>query len=303
MHLQAFEALLASVDEDDVPRQRQRGGRQGRRGRGEERVPGFRLRDEASTLRAPLGRQGQKGADGMGQLLELLGSTIPADLIGDVYFACGGNLEAAMAALLGMAGDGSGTGSAAPGAASEASAAAGAGAEQGRAAAPAPVGPCYWDLLPRECRDQVFARLSVRELAQAARSCREWAAYVREQRSGLRSVRVPPDISHSALRALVAAFRNATEVDLRWVFKRDGYRPDMQRLSWGVVHAHVFSHPTNCLFTPCCCVLRTCSAWRDALRQPYAFEAAATAIALGEGDRCAPVSPQGSVRAPAVLGV
>lgn len=141
---------------------------------------------------------------GLAQLTELFGC-LPADLIADVFAACGQDADAATEALLGMAsGAVDGTGSS-----SDATATA--------VPAPAPAGPCHWDLLPRECRDLVFQRLSLRELAAAARTCREWAAHVRGQRQGLRAVHVPRDVTHTALRGMVAAFASASEVDLsRW---------------------------------------------------------------------------------------
>lgn len=39
-----------------------------------------------------------------------------------------------------------------------------------------------------------------RDLARAARACREFAGYVREQRSSLRTVTVPEGVSYAAVR-------------------------------------------------------------------------------------------------------
>jgi hypothetical protein len=44
------------------------------------------------------------------------------------------------------------------------------------------------------------ARCLRRDLARAARACREFAAYVREQRRSLHTVTVPDGVSHPAVR-------------------------------------------------------------------------------------------------------
>lgn len=225
-NVQAFEALFEPQD-DETPRRQtgssgSAGGSAGRRrsGRGTELVRGFRLREEAEQR--PPGAAGARAGSGpsprsdQAQLQEMFGSSLPADLIADVYGACGGDLAAATESLLSMSFGGAG-GRAAPGA-TEAAAAEqdrqSAGTSDGVALAAAGE-PCWWEELPRECRELVFGRLTLREQAVAARTCREWAAHVRAQRAGLRAVRVPKDVTHTALRGLVAAFGAAEEVDLR----------------------------------------------------------------------------------------
>jgi len=48
-----------------------------------------------------------------------------------------------------------------------------------------------WDALPAECKLLIFEQLSNRELARAARTCREFAAHIRGLRASLTSIVLP----------------------------------------------------------------------------------------------------------------
>ena len=194
---QAFEALMASDDDaDPPPRSRRRsgggrgGGRAGAGGRGAA-VPGFRLREEAAAAgparpsaaaAGPL--PGPAAAGDLSELREMFAGVLPAEVVADVWEACGRSLPAAADALLGMAGAPAGPSAAGP------------------PAAPAPAAPdqepageaaahCGWDTLPQECKLLVLGRLSLADVARAARISREFAAHMREQRASMRSVVVP----------------------------------------------------------------------------------------------------------------
>ena len=53
-------------------------------------------------------------------------------------------------------------------------------------------GASFWELLPLELRHSIWERLNARQLSQAARTCSFFAAYVRERRSTMKSVTLPP---------------------------------------------------------------------------------------------------------------
>ena len=99
---QAFRALLASDDDSDSSKQTDRRSGSGRRrtsspkARPTDRLPGFRLRDE------PAGAAGV--GDPLQELLAAFGGSLPADVIADVYSACGRSANASAAALLELAG-------------------------------------------------------------------------------------------------------------------------------------------------------------------------------------------------------
>ena len=58
-----------------------------------------------------------------------------------------------------------------------------------------------WDALPAECKLLIFEQLSNRELARAARTCREFAAHIRGLRASLTSI-VLPRGAHEVLRVI-----------------------------------------------------------------------------------------------------
>ncbi|KAL4457659.1 hypothetical protein ABPG75_012524 [Micractinium tetrahymenae] len=233
----AFQWLLSRDDEGDAPRQqggsssssrRRSGGQAGRRrsgGReGRPFIPGFQLREEAAGPGAAAAAAAQGGAraaettepSALAALQEAFEGVLPAEVVADVLAACGGDAAAASEALLGMAGGGAGAGG-------EPAVAAAALATQEQAQGPtsspgdgtdAASSPCYLHVLPEELKQLIFDQLSLRDLARAARTCREFASYVREQRSKLRTVVVPEGGSYTAVRSLVTAFANASGVSL-----------------------------------------------------------------------------------------
>lgn len=52
-------------------------------------------------------------------------------------------------------------------------------------------GPDLWDALPRECKQLVLQRLSVKDVARAARTCAELAAHARATMDARKFVDVP----------------------------------------------------------------------------------------------------------------
>lgn len=216
-NVQAFEALFELQDDEASHRVRGDGSRRrsgSRGGRGSELVRGFRLREDSE----PSAADHSLASDDRTQLLELFGASLPADLITDVYLSCGSNIVAATEALLSMSSGDVGDGAQQAAVDEEDT------MEQQQQQMPrgstgdssaAARDPCWWDELPHECRELVFEHLTLREMAVAARTCQEWAAYARTQRSGLSAVRVPRDVTLTTLRGLVAAFGAAEEVDLR----------------------------------------------------------------------------------------
>lgn len=211
---QAFQALL---EPDDIEESDQRRGSQGKGKASSARkfksmdtkTPGFKLH-EAQNESSP-GPSGSGGSD-LAHLQELFGQTLAHEVIQDVYEACGGSSEATVEALLSMSG-----GEPAPIRDSEK-------AEQPSPLATQPANaashgrdpeqPCFWDLLPEECKLLILDHLSLKELARAAGTCRELAQHVCAQRRSITRIMVPPRLSAVALRGLVAAYIAATEVDL-----------------------------------------------------------------------------------------
>jgi len=209
---QAFEALLTPDDDSDDggggggrgKRGKRRGSKGGRPGgSGSSRVPGFKLREEAAT------------EEELGRICELFAGTLPADVITQVFHACGASPEMTVDTLLAMDSEGAVPAGLPPDASTAPAAA---------AAAAAAAEPRYWDALPLECKDLVLASLSLRDMARAAGACKELAARVRAHRAQLTTVHIPPGVSAAALRGLVAAFEAATAVDLsRWGRDRGSY--------------------------------------------------------------------------------
>jgi hypothetical protein len=205
-NVQAFEALLASDDEDDAAGGSRRGSKAKGKGAGRgggrhggERVPGFKLRDGSGAAAPP-------PPDPLAALREMFGAAASDALGADVLAACGGDLERAVEAMLAM-------GAAPGGASAPAVSPPAARSTTGAAAA----GPDLWDSLPEEVKEQILAVVPLRDLARAAGASREFAARVRAARANCRAVVVPEGLSAGAVRGLVRAYGAAHEVDLsRW---------------------------------------------------------------------------------------
>jgi len=215
---QAFNALLADDDteEEHLNRgaERNKSKRKGHTSRssisGECRTPGFELRDEAARSRHASSSSSFK--DDLDSLLELFSGAMPPDLVEDVYRSCHGSSEAALEALLGLQGastEGDVKGSPSGHQTTKTTAVSASAGEVARAAP-----PCYWDLLPEECKRLILERLSLRDLARAAGACKELAVFARSYQASLQCVTVPPNLSMSATRGLVTAYEFATSVDL-----------------------------------------------------------------------------------------
>lgn len=230
---QAFLSLLEEDDQRPSPGSAPRSSGRRRSGGGERRARRpILLREEAEqrAAAAAAANSANSGGGALAQLLDVLGGSLPEDVVVDVLGACGGSAEAALEALLQMAG-GEGEGGAAgagpssgaaPGRSLQVGASIGSaitGATLGPllcgptaclscshppspsqlpatcpAAAPCPAAggpPCYWDWLPEEIKQLVLGQLSVRDLARAAGTCAELAEHVRQQRRRLRSVTLP----------------------------------------------------------------------------------------------------------------
>ena len=52
-----------------------------------------------------------------------------------------------------------------------------------------------WDRLPAECKLIIFELLSMRDLARAARTCREFAAHIRSLRASLTVMHLPSGLA------------------------------------------------------------------------------------------------------------
>ncbi|PRW58889.1 F-box LRR-repeat 15 [Chlorella sorokiniana] len=233
---QAFRWLLQGDDDDERRGNGSKGkqaGDKGSSGKGGGRrrsgsgsgskppfIPGFKLRCEAEAEAAAAGSSAAVAGSDLESLQQAFAGVLDAELVADVLASTGGDAAAAMEALLSLTGGGEDVAS--PGAAGEADAPASQAAVSGTSSAvmaeaagsSAPAASCYWDTLPQEMKQLVFEQLSLRDLARAARACREFAGYVREQRRSLRTVTVPEGVSYAAVRGLVAAFAGAEGVAL-----------------------------------------------------------------------------------------
>ena len=104
-NVQAFEALLAldSGDEAQQPglarRRRSSGSRSGGRARP------IQLRDQSGL--ADGAQPGSHGGSSLRQLQDMFDGALPPDIVEDIFLACDGSAEAAMEALLAVAGSGS----------------------------------------------------------------------------------------------------------------------------------------------------------------------------------------------------
>jgi hypothetical protein len=236
----AFEALVGDEDAEERPG----AGAAGRGGasrkaeaarekRGKERF--FMLREDAARRAkgaglsgsggpgpAPGPGPGQRGAD-LAALAELLGGALPEALVADVYDGCGGRLEAALDALLAMAG-GSGGGDAGASGSVGASGSAGASGSQAAASgyhADEAPGGRGWGDLPGDVVYAVLAHLAPRDLARLAASSRELRACAGRLQRVARSLRLTPGLSFPAASGIVASHPRAATVDV----SRAGGRP------------------------------------------------------------------------------
>ena len=132
-------------------------------GTGKSYIPGFQLRADAAAA-ATGAAQGSSIAgsttDELASLQEAFAEVLPPDVVADVLASCGGNADAAMAALLAMAG---GNEAAVPSAAALPQPPQPPQQQQRRQQQQqAPSGPCYWDMLPAHLTHLIFEQLSLR---------------------------------------------------------------------------------------------------------------------------------------------
>ena len=219
---QAFNALLEedlSDDDDGSLDARQtsrkaataRERRDRRRGKTPVAVPGFGLHDEALAAE----RAADVDADAVPALRQMFPAAEPA-LLAEVSAACGGSLNAAIDALLAMEMEQGPAQLAQP----SANPAEGVHRWWAQMVAPLQTMVCNalkavmqtagkvvhaavrdvpgsgWDALPAECKLLIFEQLSNRELARAARTCREFAAHIRGLRASLTSIVLPRGVPH-----------------------------------------------------------------------------------------------------------
>ena len=214
---QAFQSLLSPSDSEEDTSRKSRQSSSGKQSKKSEKLnsthaPGFRLRnDPRAGPDHP--HPHHLPSDDIGTLFDLFEASLPQDIIQDVLAACGGSVEAAIAALLAM--------SASSSEHLETNV-------QQPAQFPSPsieVRPSetaeqkdnLWDMLPQECKLLIFERLSLKDLSKAASTCREFAQHIRTQRRTLRCVSVPIGLSMQAIQGIIAAFPAATAVDFsRW---------------------------------------------------------------------------------------
>ncbi|KAK9812694.1 hypothetical protein WJX72_002213 [[Myrmecia] bisecta] len=202
---QAFESLLEVDDEPDpaavIGAKATSGGKRHSKTRGDQPACGFRLRDEGSSKAAQ--QRVETGTLGLEPLYELFGDRLDREVIAEVYQNVA-SVEAAVEALiqLGLTDDQlSASGASIPSEAQATSA-----AQTGKAP--------LWDWLPNDVKQLVFRQLSLRDLAKAARTCQEFAGHIREMRSSLRRLVIPPGLSYSAVRGMVTAHIGAQTVTL-----------------------------------------------------------------------------------------
>ena len=206
---QAFDALIRPDPEDDAAWSRSaRAAPPAGRDRREAR--GFRMRTDPATP-APVSTAGPSSA--LDALLAL--TAAPPDTASDVLAACG-SLQAAVVALAAMGFGGEAVdGDAPPGPPPQA------------AAGPPPPPPAAapadsalatsWDTLPLDMQREVWARLTLRDAARAARACQAFSTSARAARAAVKSLDAPPGLGLGALAGMVAAHPGAEAISLsRW---------------------------------------------------------------------------------------
>ena len=132
-------------------------------GGGKSYLPGFQLRADAAAATAAEAAQGSSAGgtatDELAALQEAFAEVLPPDVVADVLASCGGNADAAMAALRAMAGVGEAAG---PPAASSSQQHQRQQQQCQQTQQQRPVGPCHWNTLPAHLTHQMFEQLSLR---------------------------------------------------------------------------------------------------------------------------------------------
>lgn len=232
-------AFLALIDQEDDEEERPgapraaRGSKkaeQAKEKRGKERffklkadLPSGGQQQQQSGISAGDGDGGSQRAAQVAALRELLGGTLPDALISDVYDGCSGDVEAALDALLAMAGDSAGCdpGASTSGVASTSTctAAPSSSAPTPSSTAPPPevdqAAPTWsWNDLPQDVMYAVLSHLTPPELARLAPVSRELRACVRRLQRVSRRLRLPPGLAYRAAVAMVRAYVHAATVDV-----------------------------------------------------------------------------------------
>ncbi|KAA6425941.1 MAG: hypothetical protein FRX49_04316 [Trebouxia sp. A1-2] len=209
---QAFESLLdqeytaahTSSTGNNANRGRARGEKRGRQSkravvdkRDSDRLPGFALRDSLHSEHGTC-----LPSPALEQLYSMFGNAIDKNGISAVLSECSNSVEAAIEVLLAMS---EGNQCQAPSKSSPAQSAKYEGVLPGSS---------YWSWLPEECKGLVMRHLDSRDLAKAARTCKEFAKHIREVRAGLAFLNIPPGMSIAAMQGMVAAYTGAASVSL-----------------------------------------------------------------------------------------
>eukprot|EP00873_Tetraselmis_striata_P044307 jgi/Tetstr1/464571/TSEL_009327.t1 len=223
--LVAFQYLMAEEAEDGDGGRAAPGapptrpGKQKGKGKGKRGGNAFQLREEADRKLAP-------GAGMVPALVDMF----PQHGQRAVEEACArfpGSMEQAVEALLRLDLSGSGTSSTA----AVAQASAGPSAHgHGDAPEAHAAGPDLWDALPRECKQLVLQRLSVKDVARAARTCAELAAHARATMDARKFVDVPAGLSTAQITGMCRAHRHLTDVSLYACREQFKHEWDYQRL-------------------------------------------------------------------------
>ncbi|DBA87622.1 TPA: hypothetical protein ACH3X1_004638 [Trebouxia sp. C0004] len=165
--------------------------------RDSDRLPGFALRD---SLHSDHGAHLHSPA--LEQLHSMFGNVTDKSGISAVLSECSNSVEAAVEVLLALSEHNQ---SQPPSKSSPAQSAKCEGVLPGSS---------YWSWLPEECKGLVLRHLDSKDLAKAARTCKEFAEHIREVRAGLAFLNIPPGMSSAAMQGMVAAYTGATSVSL-----------------------------------------------------------------------------------------
>lgn len=128
-------------------------------------------------------------------LVEMFGTSMPVEALGDVYVQCGRSLNRTVEALLALT-------------------------LEDRASSPLEeaakhTGIDLWDALPAEVRLLILDQLGPREAARAASTCVDFANTVRAWRANARGLYLPPDLSLDGLVSLARSYPLITSLSLR----------------------------------------------------------------------------------------
>ena len=136
------------------------------------------------------------------QLSDMFGSTLSLDVIVTTYEAVDGNMDACIQALLDMQAscphESVGTDSALDLCTRS-------GQEEQSS---------HWNRLPEDCVSYILDMISPVDMAKAARTCKRFAEYARQQRVQKASLNLPRGLSREALRGMIAAFRGCYHLDM-----------------------------------------------------------------------------------------